>query len=268
MIRFLIIPCAISFAFSVAAQDGNWEVYLAQYEKGPGSTVVNMDIKKTGPDRTLPFLFSAGVNFTNCTADGLPVHDEFKNLNKISDSITALINRLVKNNLVGTFTYQCQRRDYFYVPDTTGLRQQITSLIGKHFPTYIPAFNIKADKEWEAYFDFLYPSELIMEYIKNEKVLIHLSEAGDKLDKPRQVDHWLYFKTNEDRNCFIRYATQHQFRVQSKEKINNEPYSFKLQLVRTDKVNISSISNITLELRREAKKCNGEYDGWETFVIK
>src|SRR5262245_29725045 len=106
MMRFLSIACAISFAFSVSAQDGHWEVYLAEYEKGPGSTVVNMDIKNTGLDKTLPFLFSAGVTFTDCTADGLPVHGEFTNLNKISDSITALVNRLVKNILVGTFTYQ------------------------------------------------------------------------------------------------------------------------------------------------------------------
>ena len=124
MTRFLLVISIVTWALNGSAQEGNWEVYLAQYEKGPGSTVVNMDIKTMAPDKTQPFLFSAGVNFTNCNSDGFPMSDEFNNLNKISDSILALINRMVKNTLVGTFTYQCQRRDYFYVPDTTGLRQR------------------------------------------------------------------------------------------------------------------------------------------------
>jgi hypothetical protein len=258
----------LTTSINLSAQDGNWEVYLAQYEKGPGSTVLNMDIKNIAPNKNLPFLFSAGVNFTNCTTDGLPASAEFSNLNRISDSITALVNRLVKNTIVGTFTYQCQRRDYFYVPDTSDLRQQVTNLIIKRFPGYTPAFNIKLDNEWEAYLTFLYPSETIMEYIKNEKVVAQLLKAGDKLEKPRQVDHWLYFKTNVDRNCFIEYANREHYKVETKETMPNGAYLFKLHISRTDNVDLASISKITLELEHEAKKCNGDYDGWETEVVK
>jgi hypothetical protein len=82
------------------------------------------------------------------------------------------------------------------------------------------------------------------------------------------VDHWIYFSTEADRNCFIRYATQDNFKVESKDKDSNLKLPFKLQLSRTDKVDLSSISKLTLELRRQAKKCNGDYDGWETFVVK
>ncbi|MGZ8553364.1 MAG: hypothetical protein ACXWV8_08160, partial [Chitinophagaceae bacterium] len=84
-ILFAVIYLSIS-SINLFAQEGNWEVYLAQYEKGPGSTVVNMGIKNMAPDKNLPFLFSAGVNFTNCTTDGFPTSDEFGNLNGISDS--------------------------------------------------------------------------------------------------------------------------------------------------------------------------------------
>jgi uncharacterized protein (TIGR01619 family) len=267
MKRIILIISLFISAADLFAQEENWDTYLAQYEKGPGSTVLNMDIKKIAPDKTLPFLFSAGVKFTNCK-DGLPSPDEFTVLNRISDSITALINGLVRNTLVGTFTYQCERRDYFYVPDTAGLRLKVTALILKYFQGYTPAFNVKTDKEWEAYLDFLYPSEEIMEYMKNEKVLSHLEKAGDKLDKPRQVDHWIYFKNENDRNCFIQYATRQNFKIEAKEKANNADFPLKLQMSRTDRVDLTSISKITLELEKEAKKCNGDYDGWETFVIK
>ncbi len=241
---------------------------MAQYEKGPGSTLVNMSIKKTAPDKNFPFLFSAGVNFTNCSPEGMPTPLELNNLYRISDSIVAIINRTTKNVFVGTFTYQCQRRDYFYVPDTTDLRQKIIEHITKYFSGYSPAFNIKEDKTWIAYLDFLYPNETTMEYMKNEKVVTQLQKTGDKLDQARQIDHWLYFKIENDRNCFIQYAIQNHFKVESKEKGNDSNLPYKLQISRIDKVDLPTISKITLELEHQAKKCNGDYDGWETIVIK
>jgi len=250
------------------SQTEDWEVYMARYEKGPSSTIVNMVIKQIAPNLNFPFLFSAGVNFTNCTNDGLPAPGELDNLNRISDSVVAVLNRSVKNVIVGTFTYQCQRRDYFYVADTTGLRQQIIDLLSKYFPKYTPAFNVKPDKDWAAYLEFLYPNEETFNYMQNEKVLMQLQNAGDKLEKERQVDHWLYFKTESDRECFIQYATQAHFKLESKEKDVTLALPFKLQLSRIDKVDAPTINKITLELRKQAKKCKGDYDGWETFVIK
>ena len=75
------------------AQTGDWATYLARYEKGPGSTLVNMTLKKQAPDSSLPYLFAAGVKFKNCTPDGLPAATAFISLNRISDSIVALTGR-------------------------------------------------------------------------------------------------------------------------------------------------------------------------------
>lgn len=268
MTKPFVILSSIILTTSLVAQEGNWDVYLAEYEKGPGSTVLNMDLKKIAPDKTLPFLFSAGVKFAGCVPNGLPTSSELNNLYRVSDSVVAIVNRHGKNILAGTFTYQCERRDYFYVPDTIGLRQQVITLIAKSFPGYSPAFNIKPDKEWQAYLDFLYPNEITMEYMKNQKVLEQLEKAGDKLDKARLVDHWIYFKTDNDRNCFIQYAVQQKFKIETKEKIDDPNYPLKLHISRVDQVDVASISKITLELEKEAKKCNGDYDGWETFVVK
>ncbi len=107
-----------------------------------------------------------------------------------------------------------------------------------------------------------------MEFIQNQKVIAKLFEAGDKLEKPRQVDHWIYFSSEKDRECFIGYAVQNKFKIERKEKTGNKTNDLKLQISRTDKVDMKSITSITMLLRKEAAKCNGHYDGWETFVIK
>lgn len=104
--------------------------------------------------------------------------------------------------------------------------------------------------------------------MSNQKVVEKLYEAGDKLDTPRQVDHWLYFKTEADRNCFISYAVSKKIKIENKEKIHEAKLPYKLQISRTDKVNRGSINPVTLELKMRALKCNGQYDSWETFVIK
>lgn len=253
---------------SLFSQSGEWDTYLARYEKGPGSTLVNMSLVKTAPDQQYPYLFAAGVQFRNCTAEGLPAPLAFNTLNKISDSVVALLNRSGKPVLAGTFTYQCERKDYFYVTDTTGLREAVTGLLARQFPGYRPAFLVKEDRSWDAYLRFLYPNEETREYMSNQKVVMQLQKAGDKLDQPRLVDHWLYFKTETDRECFVYTAVSKKFKIELKEIVAGQALPYKLHISRTDRADLRSINTLTNWLKEEAKKCKGEYDGWETVVIK
>jgi hypothetical protein len=182
--------------------------------------------------------------------------------------VKAVIDAAVKNNLAGTFTHQCERMDYYYVADTAGIRENLRKLYETQFKFYESYTNITADKNWKVYLEFFFPNEETLETMSNQKVVIKLQEAGDKLDKPRQVDHWIIFTTEKDRNCFVSYLVHHNFKIETKEKAVNTKNQFKLHISRTDKVDLPSINKLTLELRKEAKKCNGDYDGWETFVIK
>lgn len=256
--------------FSLAAlsqEEGTWEVFLAQYDNGPGSTVLNMELKQKAPISGYTVVVITGVKFTNCNPDGFPADDEFEKLHVIEDSVEKLLAKFTSTILAGTFTNACQRLGYYYITDSSVVRQQLLQLYSRSFPGYTPYIKVRYDPQWEGYLTFLYPSEEMLEYTSNLKVLDGLAQAGDKLDKPRQTDHWLYFKNEADRNCFIKYATSKRFKVESKKKTEGKlPYQ--LQISRVDKVDIRSISGITSELRQEASKCNGDYDGWETFVVK
>jgi hypothetical protein len=136
------------------------------------------------------------------------------------------------------------------------------------FPGYTPYITIKKDEGWSAYLEFLYPNEETLDYMGNQKVLMALEKAGDKLEKARTVDHFVYFKTEADRTCYINYLLKHKFRITAKEASGIKETPYKLIFSRLDKIDLSSISKITLELRKQAAMCNGDYDGWETVVIK
>src|SRR5205085_4238103 len=103
----------------------------------------------------------------DCTDKGLPTPLEMQRLNIISDSVIAVMNRSVKNKLAGTFTFQCVRRDYFFVKDTVGLREKVTAQIRKYFVDYTPTFHIKRDAGWDAYVNFLYPNDSTLKYMKH-----------------------------------------------------------------------------------------------------
>jgi len=104
--------------------------------------------------------------------------------------------------------------------------------------------------------------------MKNIKVITKLSEAGDKLDKPRQLDHWIYFESEANRVRFIQYARKEKFKVERTDKLKDRERPYLLQISRIDRVDMPSISQITAELRKQAELYKGKYDGWETFVIK
>ncbi|HYD20111.1 MAG TPA: DUF695 domain-containing protein, partial [Flavipsychrobacter sp.] len=119
----LVFLCFLTF-ISIAAlcqEDGDhWEVYMAQYKEGPGSTMVNMSLRNKAPDPRFRFLLITGVGFKNC-ADGFPADNEFDKLYAVSDSVNNLLSATVDNIIAGSFTQGCERVDYIYLPDTTNI---------------------------------------------------------------------------------------------------------------------------------------------------
>lgn len=263
----LLYTVALSLSSTVLiAQDDNWDVYLAQYEKGAGSTVLNMGLKASAPKRDYPYLLVVTVPFKECK-DGFPLDSQLTELYRISDSLELTITNTQQNIFAGTFTYQCEREHYFYLHDTSRVRKALTKMCREQFAAFPVRIRIKPDPSWDNYLHFLYPNEETRDYMADTKVVMSLGNAGDKLEKARKVDRWLYFSTEADRTCFTNYLSGKGFKIESTEKVNknNKPYS--LQISRTDKVDIDHIHPITREMRKHARLCNGEYDGWETLVI-
>lgn len=256
----------MSFVYS-ESQNGNWETYLAMYEKGVGSTIVDMSLINK-EIKELKNIVITGVTFKKCNKDGLPKKEQFKKLYEISDKIQAEISKRTNARNVGSFTYQCERLDYTYVKDTTKIREVLLKVYNDSFSEYDEYINIKSDKDWEAYNEFLYPNPETMEYISNLKVLDQLEKAGDDLTKKRKIDHWIYFTDNDKMNEFIKFSEKIGFKTESKDKIESNDANFRLRISRVDKVDIQSISDITLMLRKKVQELEGDYDGWETIVIK
>jgi uncharacterized protein (TIGR01619 family) len=248
--------------------DENWDAYLAAYDSGVGSTTLNMAFANAAPFKQFPFLITTGVAFTPCDSGGLPMTEQMDSLYKIQDDIQKVISSVTANKVAGTFTYRCDRLVYIYVHDTLHVRDKLVDLYENRYKKHTTYLDIKLDDIWEAYFTFLYPNEETQDYMSNQKVVDQLEEAGDNLEKPRPVDHWLYFRTEKDRDAFIESIKIDGFKIESTDLVQESEYPHQLKISNITAVDIDIISTVTLKLNKIAKEHNGDYDGWETVVVK
>lgn len=249
-----------------ATGDGEWETYLAQYDGSAGSTVVDMSLIRRAPVSGYSYVLITGVQFTKCK-DGLPTQDAFAGLYEVGDSVEAVMNAHTKAIHAGTFTHECKRLDYYYLTDTTGIRAKLTKLYVLSFPGYEASIHIKEDKAWEGYVNFLYPNEATRAYIADERVIENLLKNGDSLSVPRPIDYGLYFKTAVDRDLFILYALREHYKVESQSRTTGE-FPYELTISKVAPADLSIINPAGTELKKQAARYNGEYDGWGCGVVK
>lgn len=266
-LRLLVVP-ALFLPLLALCQTEDWDTYTANYKKGPGSVLVDLSLKKVAPIEGLSYVAAIGVMCKDCQDDGMPTRKELEKCYVISDTIKAKLDKLVLNRMAGTFTYRCDRLDYFYVSDTSRIRERMTTLFKVYFPTYKPYIILRKDKDWGVYNDILYPNEENAERMENQKVVMKLVDAGDKLNIERPVIHWVDFVTEKDRSCFMAYASNHGFAIETSMKRVETEWLYKMKLVRSDLPDLENITRITIELNREIKKCKGIYEGWDSPVVK
>ncbi|MFC4099164.1 ribonuclease E inhibitor RraB [Paenibacillus xanthanilyticus] len=99
----------------------------------------------------------------------------------------------------------------------------------------------------------------------NRHIIHKLAQLGDRLDKPRDVHHWLYFHSAASRNQFKARVQQDGFQIVDQADQENK---YRLRIARAETVELLAISDVTDFLVRTAEQHDGEYDGWETMVVK
>lgn len=250
------------------SHEEDWDFYFSNVDDIIGSFYVDLGLAKVAPLVDKPNLVWVSVNMTNPREDGLSSTEEFDTLSAIEDRLQEFINSKHNSIYAGRLTTDGRRDFYFYMGDTT-LHDKTISESMVAFPTYSFDFGTKQDNEWEQYFSFMYPDPRQFQSIQNRRVLDNLEENGDPLTKERQVDHWIYFNTENDRETFLSKIKNQNFQIinQDFDKESSDfPYS--LQIARVDKVDIESVNDYVLNLWELAEECNGNYDGWETSVEK
>jgi len=250
------------------SHEEDWDFYFSNVDDIPGSFYIDLGLAKVAPLTDKPNLVWISVDMNNPREDGLSSSEEFDTLKAIEDRLQEFI--VSKHNAIyaGRLTTDGRRDFYFYMGDTILYDKTISeSMVA--YPSYTYEFGIKEDRLWDSYLSFMYPTPTQFQSLQNRRVIDHLEKNGDTLIKPRQVDHWIYFKTDNDRNNFLSKIEYLNFNIISKEeKSPFGEFPYELHIARVDNVDLDSVNEYVLSLRHFAEECNGDYDGWETSVEK
>lgn len=245
---------------------GEWDFYLSNIDDVMGSFFVDLGLIHVAPISGKPYLVWISVTMNNPREDGLSSSNEFESLKQIEDRLNNLI--IVNHNAVyaGRLTTDRRRDFYFYVGNTRQHEKTISDAM-MAFPTYKFDYGLKEDQKWEEYLNFMYPHPSQYQSILNRRVVESLEKRGDLLTKARPVDHWIFFKTDDDKKRFLSVIRDDGFTIVDEDydiELGQAPY--RLRISRIDKVDHDSVDDYAIHLWRVAEECNGDYDGWETSV--
>ncbi len=247
----------------------DWAPYMCKVNNSVASVFVDLGVKSIAPDKNKPELLWVWVSMNSVREDGLPKDDEFEAQNIIEDILEPEITKNLNAIYVGRVTTSGRREFYFFGPSDKNFETTVKTSMLK-FPKNKYQFGSKSDPNWTQYFDLLYPAPQQYQSIQNMKVVEQLKKAGDKLEKARNVSHWVYFEDDKTRENFIREITKLGFTPNNEYKTfkSDEKYHFGIMVERVDKVDPTSIDEVVTNIWQIARDLGGDYDGWETSVEK
>ena len=250
-------------ATNIFAQD-DWIEYVIIKDKGVMSVSLDLNLDLQKPN--YKNLLVVGSKQTKCLKNGFPTEDGLSDIYRFSDSISVTVDKISPNRLAGFITYQCMAFDVFYVKDTIGLRNEITRMVKENFNPERTYVEIKRDKSWDYYSNYLYPRDFSSEFLIDQDYLNDLVLQGDDLQGVRKVNHWVYFKSVEKRNLFGSRLKKLQFSLDSIAYKKDRSFPYELTVSRQDSIDPVSIYNLTSMLRLLSETMNAKYDGWSTEV--
>jgi uncharacterized protein (TIGR01619 family) len=247
----------------------DWAIYFTTIQENQiGAILVDIGLVSIAPVETKPFLLTFATLMNHPDENGLSSASENQTLNQIEDG---LIESLVSKHqaiYAGRLKAAGRIQSYFYCEKTDEIEDTISEA-KFNYPTYNFQHKFSEERDWETYFEILYPEPIEMQSIQNGRVIENLQEHGDSLEKERLVEHWIYFKSETDRESFLDAIKDKGFEVVGKDETDSRDDSpFALRLSRLDKVDYKSVDKYVLYLWQTAQEFGGDYDGWETFVVK
>jgi uncharacterized protein (TIGR01619 family) len=243
-----------------------WRSYFCNVNGKLASIALNLDLRSDAPVPGKSWLLWVWVYMRFPRTDGLSDQSEFDLLCSIEDELVKCIGETCDAIEAGRITTDGRREFYFYGAREKDFNSAVARALGP-FAQYEFDLGSQNDPEWSQYREVLYPSEEEIEKMKNQDVLDVLMKHGDTLEGVRDVHHWIYCRSDRDRQWLISEVRDLGYAI--KKQMENVPgkYPFGLQITRDQSVIPDEIDAAVIELFRLAKQVNADYDGWEARVI-
>ena len=243
----------------------NWDFFMCRIEGAPASIRTNLALIEVAPLEGLTQRLQFYIKMQNPRPDGLSSNEEYPILCDIEDAIGEKAEA-TGAVLAGVVRSEGFLELWFYTQNAKTLAKTCEEAL-QTFEGYQSGYNIAEDPEWEDYFGFLYPDEFSYQMMQNRKVLMQLEKNGDKMEVPREIDHFFYFKEAAQQQAFAKEAEAKGFKVRFNDdefvedrKAEGKEYPYMVEATREDSP--LAIDDIVWDLLELASPFEGNYDGW------
>ena len=244
-----------------------WELYMKQLDGNIASILVNAGISAELPSEDKYFMGFIKLIMKSPNERGLIGEEEEVQLGFIEDKIEMESLRYRIGNYVGKIVSNGEINFIYYLKHDFEWADVVSTAM-KEFPDYEYEYGSKLDADWEIYHKLLFPTAIEWQIIQNHKVCDHLKSQGDSLHLPRAIEHKAYFETIEQREAFIVKIESDGFKVKELIETNTHNSMIGIGFYRQDKPFYYDIDALSLHLIDLSHQCGGQYDGWETSVVK
>ena len=243
----------------------NWDFFMCRIEGAPASIRTNLALIEVAPLEGFTQRLQFCIKMKNPRPDGLSSNEEYPILCDIEDAIGD------KAESTGAVSAGVVKSEgflelWFYTQNAEALAKTCEEAL-QAFEGYQSGYNIAEDPEWEDYFGFLYPDEFSYQTMQNRKVLMQLEKNGDKMEVPREIDHFIYFKEAAQQQAFAKEVEAKGFKVRfnddefvEERKAEGKEYPYMVEATREDSP--LAIDDIVWDLLELASPFEGNYDGW------
>jgi uncharacterized protein (TIGR01619 family) len=244
-----------------------WDSYLCRVNDKAASIFVNLALKDIAPDLSRPTLLIVWLYLQYPNAEnGLSTQQEFDALCGIEDTLLPQVTKTFSAIYAGRITNDGRREFYFYSNAGDDFEKVVTKALADYKQYKFDAWAV-ANAEWAQYLNVLFPSAVNLRWMGDRKVVDQLELHGDSLITPREIEHWAYFSSEQDRAAFAASVTSCGFNIQNEHHSESSRNEFGLMFTKLQEAKLTSVYETTSFLEVEAEKYKGVYDGWGSPII-
>lgn len=239
----------------------DWDFYALLVDSEPASIYLDLGLAQNAPIESQPHLAYVRVQMRRPRSDGLSSNEEFEELARAENSLSEVFAGSRSTTYAGRNTSSGNRDFYFYTSDPVAFAESVQAAMAGH-SRYNFEVGDRLDRNWDAYFDFLYPSPEDLQRILNRRVVDNLAAHGDNVSEPRPIDHFAYVP-NATAAASLRDCLHEQGFSVDEPRIDGGTVAVSFK--RTDRP--EDIDDVVIPISRRLQELGGEYDGWGCEVV-
>ena len=251
--------------------DEDWCIYLCNAFACDLPAVVRTNLALTDFQFTAnyPKRLHLQILYKNADDNGFPTREEGEYVYPVEDVVVEIIEQH-GDMLAGVVKCDERAHIFAYVKNELGYYDEISEMMSENFPDYAYTLAVFEDKDWELYFNGLYPDRYEHQSIMNMRLIENIESHGDSM-VPRVLEHCLCFTTEENGEAFLTKVMEEGFKKLSTEDLSNnedidKEYPYELVIGREDA--FENIDDIVWYLMDLAEEFDGEYSGWGCHIVK